>query len=100
MIVEIVRIAPTLVPQLGAGQDPLGVRREHGQQVELRHRQSDLVFAALDPTRGVVNLERADAEYAFTSAAGLGECRAPKVRVDPSREDSRVKWLSDVVVGA
>src|SRR5438309_2359409 len=100
MIVEIVRIAPNLVPQLCAGQHPLGVRREHGQQVELRHRQSDLVFADLDPTRGVVDLERADGEHALTTAAGLGKCRAAKVRVDPSGEDPRVKRLRDVVVGA
>src|SRR5207253_10742017 len=48
----------------------------------------------------VVDLERADAEHAFTTAAGLGECRAPQVRVDPSGEDSRVKRLRDVVVDA
>src|SRR5207302_3269682 len=53
VIVEVVRIAPDLVAQLGAGQHALGVGREHGDEVELGHGERDLLIADAHASRRV-----------------------------------------------
>src|SRR2546425_1799612 len=44
MVVDLGQIAPDLVQQLGTGEDPAGVGRQQGQQVELGQRELDLAL--------------------------------------------------------
>src|SRR6202165_1882381 len=100
VVVQVVRITPHLVTQLRSRQHALWICGEHREQVELGHGEQDLLVADLHATRGVVDLQGADAEDALTAGARLGQRRTPQVRVDPGREDARVERLGDVVVGA
>src|SRR6058998_931646 len=94
------RVTPHLVAELRARQHPLGVRGQDREEVELGHRQRDLVFADLHPPSGVVDLQRADAQDPLSAAAGFREGGAAKVRVDARGKDAGVEGLGDVVVGA
>src|SRR5438094_125267 len=69
------RVTPHLVAELRARQHPLGVSGQDREEVELGHRQRDLVFADLHPPSGVVDLQRADAhldDVVSLEAADLG----------------------------
>src|SRR6266567_4798947 len=100
VVVEVVRVAPDLVAQLGAGQHALRVGGEHCDEVELGHGERDLLVADPHASRRVVDLHRSDREQALRTRARRGERRAPQMRVDASSQDARVERLGDVVVRA
>ena len=69
VVIEIVRITPDLVPQLRPRQHAFRIGRKDREEVELGHRERDLLLADLDAAGGVVDLQRTDAEHTFATAA-------------------------------
>src|SRR5919198_3416741 len=93
-------VAPDACDELVAGQDPPGLGRQRGQQLELGPGQAHR--ATLDRHFAGAEVDAQAAEHELLAGRGGlgGPRRAAQHRPDAGDQLARAEWLGDVVVGS
>src|SRR5690606_36503754 len=95
-LVDIDRLAPDIVEQVGAREDAAGMPHHKFKQAEFGRPQPDLVLAAIDAVGFAVEHDLADLENAGQNL-GLG---AAQERAHAGDQFGRGEGFDEVVVGA